>query len=246
MSKLLIIGIAFCAIICSIISGVIAYTMMQEEPKKAEPNTALLQQTKIIQKEEEEEVEEEPKKETPPPPPPPKFSKGLIKDTGFNDEGNGNAVYLDRHNVTCDNEGIQRFRLIRNGQGKYRIDYTCAANGQLGASSNKDTGFNDEGNGNVIYLDRHNVDCGKDSVLSQFQLTRNGQGKFRYNYTCKSSKAPINCRDVTTPGNDDGRGNAVYLDRHDLTCADDEVMSRFQLVRPTPNTIQYQFKCCKY
>jgi hypothetical protein len=46
--------------------------------------------------------------------------------TQWDDEGRGNAVYLDRHNVQCNqNELINRFRLVRNGRGRYRYDYTC-------------------------------------------------------------------------------------------------------------------------
>jgi hypothetical protein len=116
----------------------------------------------------------------------------------------------------------------------------------LGSLYINNTGFNDEGKGNVVYLDRHNVDCGKDSILSQFNLLRNGEEKYRYNYKCKSSNKPLQCRDVTTTINDDGNGNAVFLDRHDVVCADDEVLNQFKLVRPTDKTIQYQYKCCKY
>lgn len=183
---------------------------------------------------------------SPPPPPPPKFIVGANKDTGLNDEGNGNAVYLDRHNLTCDSNGIKRFRLVRDGKGKYRYDYTCSSGGDLGASTSKNTGFNDEGGGNMIYLDRHNIDCGVDGVLSQFKLNRSGQNQYRYDYSCLASKKPLQCRDVTTPGNDDGGGNAVYLDRHDISCNDDETVNQFRLVRPTNNTIQYKYKCCKY
>jgi hypothetical protein len=198
-----------------------------------------------------------PKLQTPSPPPPPapapapvalaKFIKGLDKDTGYNDEGGGNAVYLDRHNVNCDSDGVKRFHLARDGQGKYKIEYTCSSGGELGSPPvDKDTGYNDEGGGNVIYLDRHNVDCGADNILSQFQLGRSGQNQYRYNYKCTPSKKPITCREVTTPANEDGGGNAVYLDRHDLSCEADEVMNRFQLTRPSENTIQYKFNCCKY
>jgi uncharacterized small protein (DUF1192 family) len=46
--------------------------------------------------------------------------------TPFNDEGGGNAVYLDRHDLRCEpNEMLGQFRLIRNGAGQYRYDYTC-------------------------------------------------------------------------------------------------------------------------
>jgi uncharacterized small protein (DUF1192 family) len=46
--------------------------------------------------------------------------------TPFNDEGGGNAVYLDRHDLRCEpNEMLGQFRLIRNGANQYRYDYTC-------------------------------------------------------------------------------------------------------------------------
>ncbi len=51
--------------------------------------------------------------------------------TPFNDEGAGNAVYLDRHDVRCDsNEVLGQFRLVREwndkgSTGRYRYDYTC-------------------------------------------------------------------------------------------------------------------------
>ncbi len=51
--------------------------------------------------------------------------------TAWNEEGAGNAVYLDRHDVRCGpNETVKGFRLVReigaNGPtGKYRYDYEC-------------------------------------------------------------------------------------------------------------------------
>ena len=47
----------------------------------------------------------------------------------------------------------------------------------------KFTPWNDEGSGNAVFLDRHNVDCGTD-FLSRFQLQRSGGGQYRYNYRC--------------------------------------------------------------
>jgi len=187
---------------------------------------------------------------TPPPPQPPAyepFSIGALKDTGFNDDGGGNAVYVDRHNIDCGVQGVQRLHYQRNpaNQSQFRYDYTCANGGSLGAATPKNTGFNDEGGGNTIYLDRHNIDCGDNSVMSQLKLNRDGAGKFKYDYTCLSSNAPLTCRDVTTPANDWGGGKSIFLDRHDLKCNDNEAMSQFHLTRPSDNTIQYNFKCCK-
>jgi uncharacterized protein YegP (UPF0339 family) len=171
------------------------------------------------------------------------FQIGASKDTGFNDESR-QAFFLDRHNVNCDPNGINSFKLVRSGKGKFRYDYKCSSKGALGPLSSKDTGFNDEGGGNVIYLDRHNVDCGT-GALSQFNLTRDGKGKYRYNYKCASSNKPLQCRDVTTPVNDHGGGDTIYLDRHNISCNNDEVISKFKLMSLPGNKIQYSYKCCK-
>jgi hypothetical protein len=63
--------------------------------------------------------------------------------TPFNEEGGGNAVYLDRHNVACGpNETLGRFHLVRESgpkgpTGKYRYDYTCCQSNMPQASSAK-------------------------------------------------------------------------------------------------------------
>ena len=43
------------------------------------------------------------------------FSSSFVankKSTEFNDTGDGNTVYLDRHNVTCENGAITDFKLV--------------------------------------------------------------------------------------------------------------------------------------
>lgn len=73
-------------------------------------------------------IDEKDESDTPP------NTKCRILSTPYNDEGGGNAVYLDRHNVECSpNETINRFRLVReygpNGPtGRYRYDYYCCQN----------------------------------------------------------------------------------------------------------------------
>jgi hypothetical protein len=169
--------------------------------------------------------------------------------TGFNDEGRGNAVYLDRHDVKCnDDEAISQVRLIRSGS-RYRYDYTCCKlpNGG-GDCKDANTGFNSEGNGNAVFLDRHDIKCGTGSALTRFQLARSGGGNYRYNYRCcGGSDATKTCRETNTPYNDDGKGNAVYLDRHDLKCGEGEYLSQLRLVRNPANQRQYRYNytCCK-
>jgi hypothetical protein len=36
----------------------------------------------------------------------------------------------------------------------------------------KSTNYDNTGNGKLIFLDRHNVDCGSDAAISQFKLVR--------------------------------------------------------------------------
>ena len=63
----------------------------------------------------------------------------------------------------------------------------------------------------------------------------------------KGCKGP-QCRALTTPLNDEGGGNAVYLDRHNPSCRADEALSQFHLVQKwVGNQLQYQYEytCCK-
>jgi len=63
----------------------------------------------------------------------------------------------------------------------------------------------------------------------------------------KGCKGP-QCRAVSTPLNDEGGGNAVYLDRHSPSCRADEALSQFRLVRQWVGNqfqYQYQYTCCK-
>lgn len=52
------------------------------------------------------------------------------------------------------------------------------------------TPFNDEGGGNAVYLDRHDVKCEPNELLGQFHLVREGKGRYRYNYTCCKVTSP--------------------------------------------------------
>jgi hypothetical protein len=177
--------------------------------------------------------------------------------TGFNDEGGGNTIFLDRHNVECEKNALNRFRLVRDGRGNYRYDYSCSAafvNGGANVTDNaiesttrKSTPSNDSGGGNNIYLDRHYVGCDEGGFISQFKLDHMGiPGKYQYNYTCNKTKKPLKCRVVMNNPTDNGGGNAVYLDRQDVKCNDDEVINGFQLFRPSENTIAYSYRCCKF
>jgi hypothetical protein len=107
----------------------------------------------------------------------------IKKDTGANDWGGGNTIFLDRHNVDCGKNPITKFRLVRPAGNKIRYDYTCNSKKVSGACRDVNTGWNQESDKN-IYLDRHNVKCNSNEVITQFKLNRDGKGKFRYDYKC--------------------------------------------------------------
>jgi hypothetical protein len=108
------------------------------------------------------------------------------------------------------------------------------------------TEWNDEGGGKAIYLDRHDVRCDAGEALARFHLQRSGGGNYRYEYRCVPAKS-TGAVTSNTGWNDDGRGNAVFLDRHDVVCDEGKALTRFKLVRNPVNPAQYHYDyaCCK-
>ncbi len=98
------------------------------------------------------------------------------------------ALYLDRHDVNCDDKPITQFGLKRSGTRRIKYEYKC---GNVEPSDvtcrNTSTPWNQESN-SVHYLDRHNVKCNSDEYISKFKLNRDGGGKFRYDYKCCKKK----------------------------------------------------------
>ena len=135
--------------------------------------------------------------------------------------------------------------LTRPDDNSIQFQYKCSSGGSLDTLVLKNTDYNDDGNGNAVYLDRHNIDCGKDSLISGLKLVRDGKGNYQYQYQCAPSKTPLTCRQLSTPSNDDGGGNSVYLDRHDINCNTDESISQLKLVRNGDHAYQYNYTCCK-
>jgi hypothetical protein len=146
-------------------------------------------------------------------------------------------------------DGISQFRLIRegNGKNKFRYDYKCKPNDMATAIEWKTTQMDEDGGGNIVYLDRHNIDCGK-TAISSFNLQRDPYDgtKLQYMYSCNDVDVKANtCRDVSTPANDDGGGINIYLDKHNLDCGKDEVMTNFRFIREGATKFKYKYKCCK-
>lgn len=59
------------------------------------------------------------------------------------------------------------------------------------------------------------------------------------------------CRTAYTQFDDDGNGNAIFFDRHNIKCEDDEMMQQVQLERGQGanstglSRMRFRYKCCK-
>lgn len=202
----------------------------------------------------------------PSPSPSPLVFGGLTPYSSATSETDGNFAVFDRTPVTCGAKtAVNQFKYVRTntpgstGIADQGFKYTaqCIGGGMLGDNVAKSVEWQDNGSDwsktALVFLDRQNIACGTDEVITGFTL-QNGwnsgttpalNGKIRYNYTCAKSNKPLTCRDVTTTASPLATSNAKDLDKQDVKCASDEAMSQFKLTRPTADTIGYTFKCCK-
>jgi hypothetical protein len=188
--------------------------------------------------------------EIPKPSPIIKFIKGDNQATEYNSLVD--TYSLDKHNINCESDAINNFKIeLSDNKNELRYNYNCSSGGDFGEIVQKNTGFNDGGQGTVIYLDRHNVDCGSNSLLNNFYLTKNPDNlnDYRYNYNCINSNKPLTCRTVQSEkisDISDGNKNIFKLSSANLLCNEDEALNKFKLFRPDGNSVQYDYTCCKY
>ena len=174
--------------------------------------------------------------------------------TLFNSNGEGNVIYLDRHNVSCNKDGLNRFQLKNDytddTNHTMAYEFGCLTGLGITETTEKQTTADVDGDPpHTVYLDRHTVDC-DNKPITQFKLDRRIDGEWEgifYNYKCGNTTASNSCRDVTTEYNDQGDGNVIYLDRHDVKCNEGEYLSKFRLDVNDDDTLgkyRYEYKCC--
>ena len=111
------------------------------------------------------------------------YRNTIQKNTDLNDYGNGNTIYLDRHEINCNNKGIKDIKFIKEND-RIKYDYKCGIY-NLNNISNHETNYEDNGQGRNIFLDRHNLNCPNDKILTKIKLKTNHQtNQIKYNYTC--------------------------------------------------------------
>lgn len=178
--------------------------------------------------------------------------------TSFNDDGNGNSVYFDRHAVNCGNRKLSRWKLMRDHwHNNIKFLFSCCDTPRAGGCGWRYTGFNDDGDGESVYLDRHDVRCNHGEGLSYWHLQRGSGGSgwgarrrtIRMQYKCCAVPGIASCSSYSTWLNSDGGGETVYFDRHDLDCHrfGKTVMTRWRLNRAgTSNRIRFDYTCCNH
>ncbi|VDI33629.1 uncharacterized protein [Mytilus edulis] len=170
------------------------------------------------------------------------------KSTNWNNAGNGNTVFLDRHRLSCGARGnvINMFKLERSGSNQVRYKFKCCRH--TGAECNirrVNNGFtSDGGKGEVIYLDRQRVFCNK-GLLNEFKLNRKtGGGSYRYQYKCCNLKGRLRCQNSSTRWTAEGDRTSFYLDRQTVACSGERFLQSFQLKRNN-GRLRYDIRCCR-
>jgi len=137
----------------------------------------------------------------------------------------------------------------KRSKAKYLAEYKSLSKLPLTEQYNKKTDLNDSGNGDIFYLDRHNIECTANSALTAFRLGRQND-KIFYNYNCKTSAA-ISKKDFVEKTTNfentdsDSTNSANYLDRHHVECPENYILQKFQLIRDG-SKIAYKFRCVKF
>ena len=194
--------------------------------------------------------------------------KPYENNTAQRDRGHGYTENLDRHDINCGTDGINEFHYNTTAFGDpnlIRYDVKCLNIPRSDGNSNTNhaTGWEDDGRGNILYLNRLNVDCGENGFLTEFRFHKNDElnpapcppaccdkCRNQYKYQCGHTDNLI-CRTAETKWQDSGTstgnvGRIDYLDRQDVKCDEDEVIQQFQLQGLNSwNEINYKYKCCK-
>jgi len=186
---------------------------------------------------------------SPPPLPPPLTPVLRSESTAWQSADDGNqAIYLDKHNVDCGNDGLHQFKLDTNDPDiQYR--YTCLDGPDMTLA---DTSTGDNTGGAVEFLDRHTVDCEYRRPITQFQLVNLGDNKIKYSYKCGQILSYETCNTYETSWSDGvGKGDSIrWLHNHDVSCPNtNEYLTKFKLATGSGNDsgkIRYEYTCCPW
>ena len=171
-------------------------------------------------------------------------------------DGAGKVNFLDRQDVDCGNDAVNRFKLQRTMSddgtlNKFNYEVGCLEGVNSGTGTPQETSPYVYGLTNARALERHVVDC-ETTPIANFQLHSPNSSQIQYKYKCSTLEHTGECRELQTDFSGDGEGSAYNLDRHDVKCAEDEAMTSFNLIRnpldrrgTEGDRVAYKYTCCK-
>lgn len=175
------------------------------------------------------------------------------------------TYYLDRQVLSLSNlDVLTAFKLVSKYNGdriSYKYQYSfCTLSKDAPADKEKTeqkkpqfplkTQENDDGDGSIFYLDRHELKCPAGQALQGFHFTRPQPHKIMYEYGCLKDEG-INQKEIEqlktkfADTNSDEKNSANYLDRHDVRCPSGKAIAGFKLIRKPENSneIAYEYSC---
>jgi hypothetical protein len=157
------------------------------------------------------------------------------------------TLYLLGAIVSCGDAGLltsMRLNSLYNPDGRYSFTYGCQV---LATTSGRYTVTPDNtlGNNNIIYLDRHDADCGPGYLMNGYAYQPGAAaGDFRIFMHC-SPRATVNCASYTTASSMDSRDfpNLNYLDRLPVSCPASTYLRGFRFAS-SGLSMSYIYQCC--
>lgn len=143
-----------------------------------------------------------------------------------NNHNSRDIKYLDRHKVDCGNGYLRQFQIA----GSIRYSYYCMNPMEATRRVARRTPLKRGGNDGVNYLDRADLKCRSNELMSMFRMRTQGwfSRDFYYDYTCIRPKADkLICHDKNTNWNT--YDSLVYLDRHNVNCPSNQAIQQFKL-----------------
>lgn len=168
----------------------------------------------------------------------------LVTGSTPDSQRDNNVAFLDRQNVKCtdSNSVFNRLHMVVTPNDQIHYDYSCLSASDIGAAVTKTTNEIDNTNDTTRLAD-FNINCDSGYGIGRLQLTNAPNNKQRYEYSCLPVPNATTCVTKTTNLDANGMGNLSFLDRHDVKCGENEVLSQMRL-KNQGNQMQYEYKCC--
>jgi len=177
------------------------------------------------------------------------FMMTVDQSTGPTTQGGPSSpmYYLDRHTLECPaTTAMKEWKLNRPTSSTLSFAYKCALIPDCEPDRDTETPALEEGQGNLIYLDRANTECRPGEVLRKWEYIRVPVNKYKIHYSCCKPRTALGaCKDLSTTKNSDGGGQLIYLDRHNVQCPVGSAMNKWNFERVGHSEFHINYRCCE-